>query len=169
MNRRNFLFGSAAARLQSVNDADNDDPAQTIYCLSWAKFGRGYTEADFDDLQTLLTEAKEAAKNDPVVLKRVGFLQTGLDFTRARIRLYNLCYGRARGTKPEIQAAAQKQYDIMVKAGMTTPHALSVGHIAWWDRNCWGKCGWKPDPAKMPRDPGARTTKKRGGSRKVWN
>jgi hypothetical protein len=98
-------------------------------------------------LRKELEQARKDAGDDPVIVKRVEFLELGLRWTELEARAHAFL------AAPAVDKAAAKKtlderYTLMRAIFQKTPLALNVAYVSWGEDALWSRLGWE-----RPRKP----------------
>jgi hypothetical protein len=97
-----------------------------------------------------LDQARKEAGDDPVVAKRLDFLDLGLRWTALETRAHAFL----ADPKADREAAKQtldERFALMREVFRKTPLALNVAYISWGEDALWARLGWRPEGEKPPQ------------------
>ena len=89
-----------------------------------------------------LDQARQEAGGDPVIAKRLAFLELGLRWAALEAKAHALL----ADPKPDKEAAKQtldERFALMREVVQKTPLALNVAYISWGEDSGWTRLGWR--------------------------
>lgn len=100
-------------------------------------------------LRKELDQASKEAAGDPVIAKRIAFLEVGLRWTEIEARAHAFLADLAKADKEAAKKTLDERFAMMRDVFQTAPLALNVAYISWGEDGLWPRLGWKP-PATKP-------------------
>jgi hypothetical protein len=90
-----------------------------------------------------LDEARKEAGNDPIIAKRIAFLELGLRWTEIEARSHAFLTDPAKADKEAARRILDERFALMRDVFQKTPLALNVAYICWGEDALWAKLGWE--------------------------
>jgi hypothetical protein len=109
-----------------------------------------FTPEALAGLRKELDQARKEAGDDPVIAKRLAFLELGLRWTAVEARAHALLADSNTG-KGAAKQTLDERFALMREVFQKTPLALNVAYIGWGEDALWTRLGWeRPAPAGKP-------------------
>jgi len=147
-------FGPAAsdvkAYLMRIEALSNEIAAQGVGITA------PYTPEAIAELRNFLERADEKAAGDPAIVRRIRFLQYGLDFTELQAASYRLLdESNAKGLTPEIRRRASEtlteKWELARQMFLDEPYAVNTPYVYWGGEARFGRLGFTcPKPKTKP-------------------
>jgi hypothetical protein len=139
-------FGPAAKSVRRYFDR-----LESLMNTAATKEGKAVAVFDPKSLAALrkeLEQARKEAESDPVIIKRIEFLDIGLRWTEIEARAHALLADAVTADKMAAKKVLDERYALMREVFRQTPLALNVAYISWGEDGLWAKLGWE-----QPRKP----------------
>lgn len=107
-----------------------------------------FTPAALAGLRKNLEQAGRDAAGDAVILKRIAFLEVGLQWTEIEARSHAFLEDKARADKEAARKVLDERYVLMRKIFREAPLALNVAYISWGEDGLWAQLGWQRPTTK---------------------
>ena len=133
-------FGPAAKSVRRYFDR-----LEALLNESAAKQGKSTAAFNPEALAGLrkeLDQARKEAGSDPVVVKRLAFLELGLRWTEIEAKAHAFL-SDPKADKDVAKRTLDERFTLMKQAFQKTPLALNVAYISWGEDALWAKLGWK--------------------------
>jgi hypothetical protein len=95
-------------------------------------------------LRKELEQARREAGSDPVIGKRITFLEVGLRWTEIEVRAHTFLTDPAKADKGAARKTLDERFALMRAVFRETPLALNVAYISWGEDTLWTRLGWEP-------------------------
>ena len=133
-------FGPAAKSVRRYFDR-----LEALLNESAAKQGKAtaaFSPEALAGLRKELDQARKEAGSDPVVAKRLAFLELGLRWTEIEAKAHAFL-SDPKADKDAAKRTLDERFTLMKQAFQKTPLALNVAYISWGEDALWAKLGWK--------------------------
>ena len=107
-----------------------------------------FTPKALAGLRKELGQARREAGGDPVVGRRIAFLELGLRWTEIEVRAHTFLADPARADEGAVKKTLDGRFDLMRQVFRETPLALNVAYISWGEDASWSRLGWKRPATK---------------------
>lgn len=94
-------------------------------------------------LRKELDQARKDAGRDPVITKRIAFLEIGLRWTEIEVAAHALVADPAKANKEAVKKTLDGRLALMRQVFQDTPLALNAAYISWGEDALWSRVGWK--------------------------
>ncbi len=106
------------------------------------KAAEAFTPESVAALRKELDQARREAETDPVVAKRVAFLELGLRWTAIEAKAHTLL-SDPKADREAAKRPLDERFLLMKEVFQKTPLGLNVAYISWGEDGLWAKLGWK--------------------------
>jgi hypothetical protein len=96
-----------------------------------------------DRLRKELEQAHRDAGSDPVIAKRIAFLELGLRWTEIEFRAHTFLADPTKVDKVAAKKTLDDRFALMRQIFRETPLALNVAYISWGEDALWSRLGWE--------------------------
>ena len=93
-------------------------------------------------LQKDLDQARQDAKSDAIVARRIAFLELGLRWTFNEARAHAFLADAANADKKAARQTLDDRFTLMQEVFQKAPLALNVAYISWGEDGLWSQLGW---------------------------
>lgn len=102
-------------------------------------------------LQKDMDDARQAARDDVTITKRIEFLELGLRWTLLETRAHALLADAAKADKKAAKQLLDERFALMQEIFQKAPLAVNVAYVSWGEDAGWAALGWQAP--KMNRKP----------------
>ena len=95
-----------------------------------------------------LEQARRDADSDPVIVKRIAFLELGLRWTEIEVRAHAFLADPAKADKEAVKKTLDERFALMRQLFRDSPLALNVAYISWGEDALWSRLGWERPATK---------------------
>jgi hypothetical protein len=95
-----------------------------------------------------LEQARREAGSDPVIAKRVAFLEFGLRWTEIEVRAHAFLTDPAKVDRATVKRTLDARFALMRQGFREMPLALNVAYISWGEDALWARLGWERPATK---------------------
>ncbi|HJT77605.1 MAG TPA: DUF4838 domain-containing protein, partial [Gemmataceae bacterium] len=138
-------FGPAAPSVRRY--FDRLEGLMNAAAAGGGKVNEAFGAAALAGLRGELEQARREAGADPVVTKRIAFLERGLRWTEIEVRAHAFLTDPAAADRGAVKKTLDERFALMRDMFREAPLALNVAYIAWGEGASWARLGWKP-PAR---------------------
>jgi Domain of unknown function (DUF4838) len=101
-----------------------------------------FTSEALAGLRKELDQASKEAASDPIVAKRVAFLDVGLRWTTLEAQAHGLL-AAPKADKEAVKRTLDARFALMREVFQKTPLAVNVAYASWGEDAGWAKLGWR--------------------------
>jgi len=134
-------FGPAAKPVRRYFDR-----LETLMNDTAAKKGKAtaaFSPEALAGLRKELDQAHKEAGSDPMIAKRVAFLELGLRWTEIEARAHAFLADPEKADREAARKTLDERFALMREVFQKTPLALNVAYICWGEDGLWARLGWK--------------------------
>jgi len=102
-----------------------------------------FTPEALAGLRKELEQARKDAGADPVLVKRIDFLDVGLRWTEIEARAHAFLADPVTADRAAAKKTLDERYALMREIFQKTPLAVNVAYVCWGEDALWSRLGWQ--------------------------